>query len=91
MRGYQKKVIYLKNTGSRDFEEAYFIIRPDGECDEKSSARMIEEANRIVEENFGRRRRRIFTVTRGSLFSFFIGVPVGGAIALAIGLCFNII
>ena len=91
MRGYQKKVIYLKNTGSRDFEEAYFIIRPDGECDEKSLVRMIEEANRIVEENFGRRRRRIFTVTRGSLLSFFIGVPVGGAIALAIGLCFNII
>ena len=25
MRGYQKRVIYLKNTGSRNFEEAYFV------------------------------------------------------------------
>lgn len=91
MRGYQKKVIYLKNTGSRDFEEAYFIIRPDGKEDEVSSARMIEEANRIVEENFGRRRRRIFTFTRGSLFSFFIGLLTGLAIALVLQLCFNII
>ena len=91
MRGYQKKVIYLKNTGSRDFEEAYFIIRPDGKDDEGSSARMIEEANRIVEENFGRRRRRIFLFTRETLFSFFIGLLMGGAIVFTLQLCFNII
>lgn len=54
MRGYQKRVVYLKNTGSSIFEEAYFIIRSDKEestgknytCDE-----LIEEANRIIEEN----------------------------------------
>ena len=91
MRGYQKKVIYLKNTGSRDFEEAYFIIRSDEKGDESSAARMIEEANRIVEENFGRKRRRFFSFTRGCLLSFFTGALIGAALTLAVQLCFNII
>lgn len=47
--GAEKKVIVLKNTGSRYFEEAYFIVK------EKISQRaddsdMIKEANRIVNE-----------------------------------------
>ena len=50
VRGCQKKIIYLKNTDSRVFDEAYFIVKdncPDdirGECD------MVEEANRILNE-----------------------------------------
>ena len=75
MRGYQKKVIYLKNTGSSIFEEAYFIIRSDKKestgktytCDE-----LIEEANRIIEENSTLQRdkkRKIPTVANTVIFA----------------------
>ncbi len=52
MRGYQKKVVYLKNTGSPVFEEAYFVIKTDCQKEDKyTGEKLIEEANRIVEEN----------------------------------------
>ena len=56
MRGYQKRVVYLKNIGSSVFVEAYFVIKSDklNQFDEKkryTGAKLIEEANRIIEEN----------------------------------------
>ena len=52
MRGYQKRVIYLKNTGSSLFEGAYFIMKPDSEKTQKRESEMVDEANRIIKENF---------------------------------------
>ena len=54
MRGYQKRVVYLKNTGSAIFEEAYFVIKTDkrnGTYKAYTGEALIEEANRIIEEN----------------------------------------
>ena len=55
MRGYQKRVVYLKNTGSRLFEEAYFVIKSDNRDKRKKEITddedFIEEVNRIIEEN----------------------------------------
>ena len=72
MRGYQKRVIYLKNTGSRDFEEAYFIVRGDVGEDARSSLHMIEEANRIIDENFGEGHGRLFFL-RWYILTFLAG------------------
>ena len=49
MRGYQKKVLFMKNTGSDLFEEAYFILK-EGRVASKE-ADIVEEARRIVKEN----------------------------------------
>ena len=57
MRGYQRRVIFLKNTGSALFEEAYFVMRSEEMTEGKSEADMVSEAGRIIEENFGKRRR----------------------------------
>ena len=73
MRGYQKKVIYLKNTGSRHFEEAYFILREDAEKKALSSAAMIDEANRIIKENFQRERRGFISSKKWYIVAFFVG------------------
>ena len=53
MRGYEKKIIHLKNTGSRYFEEAYFIVK-DNKNERCTSDKefMVDEATRIIEENF---------------------------------------
>ena len=79
MRGYQKRVIYLKNTGSRDFEEAYFVVRQDADDGSSSSLRMIEEANRIIDENFEKKHSFLFrkiwyilTFISGAALSLFI-------------------
>ena len=82
VKGYQKRVVFLKNTGSEFFDEAYFVV-----CDAEhtqSDADMISEANRIVDEAgvaFGQRngcnryKSNIISFTAGSLItaiSFFI-------------------
>ena len=53
MRGYQKRVIYLKNIESSVFEEAYLVIRPSCKKLEENEKEpnFINEANRIIEES----------------------------------------
>ena len=57
MRGYQKRVIYLKNTGSSLFEGAYFIVKADNKNIPAKQSDMVQEANRIIKENFTRRTK----------------------------------
>ena len=81
MRGYQKRVIYLKNTGSALFEEAYFVMRSEQVTERKSEADMVAEADRIIEENFGKKKRIKFGPL--TLFiSFFSGASLTFIIAL---------
>ena len=52
MRGSEKKIIYVKDTGSKLFEEAYFVLRrgvTEGDSP-LSEEDMVREASRIVEE-----------------------------------------
>ena len=77
MRGYQKRVIYLKNTGSPLFEEAYFVIKSDGEGrSSKSSTTLVQEANKIIEENFGKRRGKAARLGRWHILAFFLGFAI---------------
>jgi hypothetical protein len=73
LRGYQKRVIYLKNTGSEIFKEAYFVLEDEKDTSNISKKEMVDEANRIIEESFyykksGKFKRFIPIVT------FFLGV-----------------
>lgn len=62
MRGYQKKVVCLKNTGSDLFEEAYFILKSTDEegSFEKRQEILIKEASRIIEDSLcnGEKRKK---------------------------------
>lgn len=53
MRGCQKKVIFLKDTGSHLFDEAYFIVSQACEDACIGEGDMVFEANRIIEESLG--------------------------------------
>ena len=83
MRGYQKKAIYIKNTGSQVFEEAYFVVRPDG-GGVKNSADMIIEANRIIEENFKNEKKNIYLAFKKNAPAFIIGASVSFLLCIAI-------
>lgn len=51
MKGTQKKMLLLKNTGSDIFDEAYFILKDTLPPRPVEQSEMIREANRIVNEN----------------------------------------
>ena len=80
MRGCQKKVIFLKNTGSSLFDEAYFIISREGEKENIGENNMIVEANRIIESHKDSEkgsgiplRHKLF-ILFGFVFGFVIGL-----------------
>ena len=80
VKGCQRQIVLLRGTGSELFEEAYFILKP--EKANLSQARMITEANRIIEENTLRKKRQAFPPVRqqgGRLFFFLMGLLSGGS------------
>ena len=52
VRGYQKRIIYLKNTRSKLFDEAYFVVKEDNTAKRAPHEELVEEANRIIDENY---------------------------------------
>ena len=83
LKGCQKKIIFLKDTESNLFEEAYFVIKP--EFQNKSEEDIIAEATKIA--NGGFVEKKLSKRNRGALgfFLFSLGVFVGSIIfALAI-------
>ena len=88
VRGCQKRMVYLKNTGSDVFLEAYFVIRDDAltsvnECD------MIKEANRILDESTSfeesvKRGQIILEFLKRKAVPFLCGVVLGMITAILI-------
>ena len=83
MRGYQRRVIFLKNTGSALFEEAYFVMRSDEMAEGKTEADMVAEASRIIDENFGKKKIRL-----PRLLTLFISFLGGAIMTLTAALIF---
>ena len=50
VKGYQRKMICVKQTGSEWFEEAYFLLRQDKAEAPYDEECLLREANRIVSE-----------------------------------------
>ena len=72
MRGYQKKVIFLKDTGSHLFEEAYFVVSRKGEEANVEQSDMVFEANRIIKESLENKESRIKSQKKRNKLGFII-------------------
>lgn len=93
-RGCQKRIYYLKNPGSRYFEEAYLVMKAD--VTEKSgraaACDLATEAERIVKEACGGFdiNRYTYSPKIGKAMSFALGAASSsaliGIVALLIGL-----
>ena len=70
VKGCQKTVIFLKNTESDFFEEAYFVLTDD--LYDYSDGDLIAEANRII-ENVGEARMKKRAFRKEKLIFFLIG------------------
>lgn len=86
MRGYQKRVIYIKNTGSDCFEEAYFVIKGDTGRGAGSHERMVDEANRIISENFEKKKKKSIRLIGPHIAAFITGAFLSVLICLVINL-----
>lgn len=78
MRGYQKRIIFLKHTGSRIFDEAYFLVNPS--CENENENDMVLEANRIIEDNIGKERDDKKGAISKNIFPFLLGAAAAGAV-----------
>ncbi len=80
LKGCQKKIIFLKDTGSDFFEEAYFVIKPDCYGMEKDD--ILLEATRIasgISENGNRKVQK--RATLAPIF-FALGMLLGTSVSL---------
>ena len=81
IKGCHKNIVFLKDTGSELFEEAYFILKPNAK--DKGDADIISEATKIVncldDGNKKKGKRRL-----GKLISFLAGAIIGSGIMLII-------
>ena len=59
VKGCKKNMIWLKNTGSELFEEAYFIVSEEHSTTLQDENVLLKEANRIVAENQLRTGKRL--------------------------------
>lgn len=82
MRGYQKRVIFLKHTGSRLFDEAYFVVSPSSEG--AAEGDMVLEANRIIEDNIKSEGSEKKSSIKKFLLPFLLGCAVTTLIFTAI-------
>ena len=86
LRGYQRKIIFLKNIGSDIFDEAYLVMNERYEKERFVKKNMISEAEKIINESLDRNgkhrinKRTLLCVS----ISFLIGAILGTAISLAI-------
>ena len=77
--GCQKKMYYVRNTGSRLFTEAYFVLRAGADyavCENDLAA----EADRIIRQRFPVGKRRWRKPRHFAAIMFGVGVVLGAAV-----------
>ena len=89
VRGCQKKIIYLKNTNSEVFDEAYFVVNDKVLDKDMTECDMVKEANRILDECICIEEKsnillRSLDFIRKIIIPFLIGILFGVIIALII-------
>lgn len=85
MIGCRKNMYYIKDTKSRLFTEAYFVLRCGTEMHHISENDLAAEADRILRERFPVGRKRILTPRRIQTITFAVGAVLGGGLMWFIG------
>lgn len=89
VRGCQKKIIYLKNTDSGVFDEAYFLVSDSALGKDMDERDMIAEANRILDECIFNEERKstkimIFDFVKRRIIPVVFGIVIGMIIGIFI-------
>lgn len=81
IKGINKNMVVVKNTGSRYFEEAHFILR-DGVCDKKEGNKFLDDAHRIVssvltEQGKQSKNKKVMLPILFTVLAFALGIAIG--------------
>lgn len=79
--GYQRKLYYIKDTGSKLFREAYFVLREGADMSFVCENDLAAEADRILRERFPAKRRRLIRPRTVGIITFAVGIAVGATLA----------
>ena len=83
--GCQKKIFYVKDTGSHMFSEAYFILRDGSDFVPSGGHDLAAEAERIIKEREHAGKKRVMQTSKAVLF--LLGIALGAAgVAIAFAL-----
>lgn len=82
IKGCHKSIVFLKNTDSEFFDEAYFVLKPNAVC--KKDSDIVLEANKIV-SSLTESKKRTGKV-KGRIISFFLGGIIGASLTLLLTL-----
>ena len=92
IKGCEKRVVWIRNTDSETFEQAYFVLSESAYEKKKSEGDIVAEAKRIIgqlpvsgwwEEPTCKSKKRRFSSASGK-FAFFVLGFVLGALPAAI-------
>ena len=83
IKGCNKRVIVMKETGNAMIEEAFFILKAEQSGKGISEGDIIKQANRILEKSMG--DEKLFSLARpsqkkGGFSCFFSGAVIGALI-----------
>lgn len=77
IRGCHKNVVFLKNTGSELFDEAYFVVKASVKNDCYQD--IVYEATQIADGLCEHKKKRKI---KGALLSFLAGAALGAGLVL---------
>lgn len=77
LKGCQKRMIFVRDTGSELFDEAYFILKRDIPYDESLEDDIVRTATAIINQNpFPKSPKRVKKNCK-ALFCFLLGLIIG--------------
>ncbi|MGM9665971.1 MAG: hypothetical protein ACI3XX_05485 [Eubacteriales bacterium] len=88
IKGCQKRIIFVKDTGSDYFEEAYFIMKSDKDLPFAEETDIVKEAENIVNSSMGSPAESGKKKIGARTVCFCIGALIGAVIS---GILFGLI
>ena len=90
IKGCNKRVIVMKDTGNAMIEEAFFILKPEATKSHFTEADIVKQANRILEQSMYGDGFSRFSVngktksSKGRISSFVFGAVLGAIVMAGI-------
>jgi len=89
IKGCNKRVIVMKDTGNEMIEEAFFILKPEASKSGVAESEIIKHANRILDkslygERFSQLSMNVTKKKKSGFVLFFFGALIGVVVTTGI-------
>ena len=81
IKGCQKRIFFVKNTGCDLLDEAYFVLKDDVPVNDELNASIVQIATEVINQSGLPPRRK---KSRKAILSFFSGCFLGAIISVII-------